>query len=137
MPLLKQAENKKRLFLKTSATFYALKILIGNHMKNITKILSASVCSLLLTAAYAEEGELKEKGERPDLAEVFTTLDADEDGFLSYEEFQLPPEREATEKKKKKRFAKIDTDGDGALSEEEFTSQKRSKKKGKGKKDAE
>jgi len=102
------------------------------NMTNTVKLITVGISALLVTSVSAErEGkERGERGERPSLDEVFTKLDANEDGFLSYDEFQLPPKKEASEEQKQARLDKIDADADGQLSQEEFTSQKRSKRGG-------
>ncbi len=99
-------------------------------MKNTILITVFGACGLFVACAQPT-GE-KQKGKRPSPEKVFERLDSDSDGYISYEEFKLPPKRrknaEANREKapsggmKQNIFSKIDADGDGKLSKDEFTS---------------
>ena len=106
-------------------------------MTKTIKLVTVGISALLLTSVYAERGERGEKRERPSREEIFEKLDENTDGYLSYDEFQLPPHKEGSEEEKQTRFDKIDADADGQISQEEFTSAKGGKKRGGKKRDGE
>ena len=105
-------------------------------MKNIVKVIVIGISGALVACAQSNNSGMGSNGQgkgRPSLSDVFTKLDADQSGAISYNEFHLPPRRGGqsndsntnTESMKKARFDEIDTDGNGALSQSEFTSQTR------------
>jgi len=96
-----------------------------------TTITTTLLCSLAFLTANAEDGEKGKKGKkRPTPQEVFAKLDADENGSISLDEFELPKMRkkegaeEGEAKKerptKEEAFAKIDADSNGSISLEEL-----------------
>lgn len=97
-------------------------------MKTTILITAIGACGLFV--ACAQPGGENSKRKRPTPEKVFERLDANDDGYISYDEFKLPPKRgkkggaeeESKGDKKQSVFSKIDTDGDGMLSKEEFSS---------------
>lgn len=61
--------------------------------------------------AFGQSDQRRQNRERPTIEQVFTDLDADEDGLISKEEVKGPLKND---------FAKIDTDEDGFISKEEL-----------------
>jgi hypothetical protein len=79
------------------------------------------------SSAFAEKGEHKKRGKRPD----FVTIDTNEDGEISFDEFsQLKIRRGEPQTI----FNKIDTDGSGSITKQEFSDHK-PPRKGKKQKD--
>ncbi|GAA3650546.1 EF-hand domain-containing protein [Flavivirga jejuensis] len=90
-----------------------------NRLKTVFLVGIVSFLFTLNANAQSSEGEQKDK-KRPSIEELFTKMDANEDGKLSEKEIKGPL---------KKDFAKIDTDEDGFITKEEL--EKAPKPKGK------
>jgi len=99
-------------------------------MKNITKITLIGITALSVNLAFAESGEGKR--DKKDRGEIFTKLDADQSGSLTFEELSNSKKFEDDVEKAEKVFEHIDADGDGSITEEEFLTAERPKKGKKG-----
>ncbi|MFT3991131.1 MAG: EF-hand domain-containing protein [Luteolibacter sp.] len=105
-------------------------------MKTITLsfLLSAGIFSAVLQAQPVEEkkpeqgkseksedGETRPPKQKPNLDEIWKSLDANSDGFISPEEFAtLPRISKLPEEKRGEVFKRFDKDGDGKLTREEL-----------------
>jgi len=105
-------------------------------IQGIIKVLSVGCAGVLAscssTTSILDRGAAKGKGARPSSQEVLQKLDSNNDGFLSYEEFQArqkkgkaQAERKplgglTSDEMKKKRFAAIDTNADQRISAAEL-----------------
>lgn len=103
---------------------------INKNMKNIIIITSVVIAGI--ATSFAEGGEdCKDckKGKRPTAAAIIEKLDANGDGSLSYDEFQLPPNKaDGGEEKKQEVFTKIDSDASGAITLEELKTARKNRK---------
>lgn len=82
----------------------------------------------IFTSCASSNGKKPKRG-KMNPAEAFKKRDANQDGFISYHEFQLPPKRGGKqngsmnmEDKKQEVFNLIDANNDGQLSPQELSS---------------
>ncbi|MDB6154453.1 MAG: EF-hand protein [Chthoniobacteraceae bacterium] len=105
-------------------------------MKTLSSILAVLALSTTLSFA-ADETKPADKpaaaepaAEKPkrDPAEAFKKLDADNDGFVSADEFKKSPQAQRAPEKADENFKKRDTNSDGKLDLAEFSAKRGGKK---------
>ena len=113
-------------------------------IKGIVKIVTFGSAGFLASCSSTSVpalGQAKVKGASPNSQDVLQKLDADNDGFLSYQEFQLRQKKAGTQggrkslgnfssdEMKQKRFAAIDTNSDQRISAAELAAAPRPTKR--------